>query len=198
MTSTESSTSSALITGVRSREPDAWARFARLYTPAVYSWARQAGLQESDLVDVVQDVFQTTLVNIENFDATRGTLRTWLWGITRNKLRHHFRDRGAQAAPVGGTDAQAAIQQIPEIPEIPYEESTGQIDPTHKLMHRAISLIRPEMQETTWQAFWRTAIEGEKTVDVATELGMTAKAVRQARYRVLRRLRDELEGELAP
>jgi RNA polymerase sigma-70 factor (ECF subfamily) len=164
-----------------------------LYTPSVYSWARQAGLQESDLVDVVQEVFQTALMNIDNFDATRGTLRAWLWGIARNKLRRHFRDHAARAEPVGGTDAQAAIQQIPEIP---YEESTGRIDPTHTLMHRAISLIRPEMREATWQAFWRTVIEGEKTADVARELEMTPQAVRQARYRVLRRLRDELEGEL--
>lgn len=192
MPATDSSTSSALLTGVRARRPDAWSRFARLYTPIVYSWGRQAGLQDSDLADIVQEVFQTALVNIDNFDSTRGPLRNWLWGITRNKLRHHFRSRGAQVEPVGGTDAHAALQQLPDAP---FEESTGRIDPVSGLMQRAIALIRPEMQESTWQAFWRTVMEGEKTADVARELGMSTQAVRQARYRVLRRLRYELDGQ---
>lgn len=193
MPTTESSTSSALLTGVRSRRPDAWARFARLYTPIVYSWGRQAGLQENDLADVVQEVFQTALVNIDHFDSGRGPLRNWLWGITRNKLRHHVRERGAEFRAIGGTDANAALQQLPDSP---FEETTGRIDPAAGLMHQAISLIRPELQEATWQAFWRTVVEGEKTADVARDLGMTTQAVRQARYRVLRRLRDELDGQI--
>ncbi len=184
--------SSALVTGVRQRQPEAWARLAKLYAPAVYSWARQARLQENDAADLVQQVFHAALVGIDNFDQEQGTLRTWLWGVTRNKLRHHIRSLGANAAAVGGTDAHAAIEQIPEQP---FEESTGTVNPAWGLMHRAIALVRPELQEATWQAFWRTVVEGEMTADVALELGMTPQAVRQARYRVLRRLRDELEGE---
>ena len=88
------------------------------------------------------------------------------------------------------------MPRIEQIPEVPFEESTGRINPTSVLMQRAIALVRPELQEATWQAFWRTVVEGEPTADVARELGMTPQAVRQARYRVLKRLRDELEGEL--
>lgn len=192
MSAVESS-SSALITGVRQRQPEAWARLARLYAPAVYSWARQARLQESDAADVVQQVFQSALVSIDTFDRNQGALRKWLWGITRNKLRHHFRNQDVQPVAVGGTDAHAEIEQIPDTP---FEESTGRLNPSSALMQRAIALVRPELQEDTWQAFWRTVVDGELTADVARELGMTPQAVRQARYRVLKRLRDELEGEL--
>ncbi len=178
---------------MRQRQPEAWARLARLYAPIVYSWARQARLQESDAADVVQQVFQAALTSIDTFDRGQGVLRTWLWGITRNKLRHHFRNQVAHPAAVGGTDAHAAIEQIPDEP---FEESTGRINPTSALMQRAIALVRPELQEATWQAFWRTVVEGEPTAEVARELDMTSQAVRQARYRVLKRLRDELEGEL--
>jgi RNA polymerase sigma-70 factor (ECF subfamily) len=187
------SSSSALITGVRQRQPEAWARLARLYAPLVYSWARQARLQESDAADVVQQVFQAALTSIDTFDRNQGVLRTWLWGITRNKLRHHFRHQHSNPAAVGGTDAHAAIEQIPEEP---FEESTGRINPTSALMQRAIALVEPEFQGATWQAFWRTVIGGESTASVAGELSMTPQAVRQARYRVLKRLRDELQGEL--
>lgn len=187
------SSSSALITGVRHRQPEAWARLARLYAPAVYSWARQAGLQESDAADVVQQVFHAALMSIDTFDRRQGALRTWLWGITRNKLRHHFREWSARPAAAGGTDMQAAIEQIPDVP---FEESSGRIDASSTLMQRAIALVRPDLQEDTWHAFWQLVVEGEPTADVARQLGMTSQAVRQARYRVLKRLRDELEGEL--
>lgn len=190
---TVESSSSALISGVRQRQPEAWARLSRLYAPIVYSWARQARLQESDAADVVQQVFHAALLSIDSFDRSQGALRTWLWGIARNKLRHHFRNVAANPAAVGGTDAHALIEQIPEEP---FEETTGRINPTSTLMQRAIALVRPDLQEETWQAFWRTVVEGEPTADVARELGMTPQSVRQARYRVLKRLRDELEGEL--
>ena len=44
----------------------------------------------------------------------------------------------------------------------------------------------------TWQAFWRTAVEGQAPKNVAAELGVRPDAVRMAKSRVLRRLRDEL------
>ncbi|MEZ6101764.1 MAG: hypothetical protein R3E01_22750 [Pirellulaceae bacterium] len=44
----------------------------------------------------------------------------------------------------------------------------------------------------TWDAFWRTAVLGQATADVADELGMTAAAVRKAKSRTLQRLRRQL------
>ncbi|MFH1922159.1 MAG: sigma factor [Planctomycetota bacterium] len=39
----------------------------RLYGPAVYRWARQAGLQASDAADVVQEVFTNVAADIATF-----------------------------------------------------------------------------------------------------------------------------------
>ncbi len=52
-----SSTSTSLLGRVKSRDPDAWERFVKLYSPLVYRWARQVGLQESDASDLAQEVF---------------------------------------------------------------------------------------------------------------------------------------------
>jgi RNA polymerase sigma-70 factor (ECF subfamily) len=59
---------------------------------------------------------------------------------------------------------------------------------------RAIELIRAEFEDRTWRAFWLTAVEGRMAAEVGVELGMAKGAVRQAKYRVLRRLREELDG----
>lgn len=63
------------------------------------------------------------------------------------------------------------------------------------LVRRAAALVRSEFEDHTWQAFWRTTVDGQSSVAVAAELGMSAGAVRQAKYKVLRRLRHEL-GDL--
>ena len=63
-----------------------------------------------------------------------------------------------------------------------------------QLRLRAVELIRGEFEERTWQAFWRVAVEGQAAKDVAKDLGVTASAVRLAKSRVLRRLREEMEG----
>ena len=55
--------------------------------------------------------------------------------------------------------------------------------------------MREQFEPRTWTAFWRVAIQRDKTADVAADLEMTAAAVRKAKARVLRRLREEF-GEL--
>jgi RNA polymerase sigma-70 factor (ECF subfamily) len=55
--------------------------------------------------------------------------------------------------------------------------------------------IRQEFQAKTWVAFWRTVIDGQATSLVAAELGLTPASIRQAKSRILRRLRQQL-GDL--
>jgi RNA polymerase sigma-70 factor (ECF subfamily) len=57
---------------------------------------------------------------------------------------------------------------------------------------RALDAIRGEFEPRTWQAFWKTTVEGRAPKDVAAELAMSAGAVRVAKSRVLQRLRAEL------
>jgi RNA polymerase sigma-70 factor (ECF subfamily) len=53
-------------------------------------------------------------------------------------------------------------------------------------------LIRGEFEEHTWQAFWLSAVEERSAAEIGSQLHMTAAAVRNAKYKVLHRLRDEL------
>jgi hypothetical protein len=59
---------------------------------------------------------------------------------------------------------------------------------------RAIETIRGSFERTTWQAFWRTSVDGVDPQAVADELGMSRWAVYKCRSRVLHRLRTELLG----
>jgi len=185
------STSSGLLQRVKVGEPDAWRRLVELYGPMVLGWCQQSRLQISDAADIVQEVFAAVLVGLPDFrrDRPGDTFRGWLWTIARNKLRDCVRRRERRPQALGGSDAAEQFQQIPDaLPDATSSEDHG------GLMHRALELVRPEFEDRTWEAFWRTTAGGQSTPDVAADLGLTPGAVRQAKYRVLRRLRAELDG----
>src|SRR2546429_426181 len=64
------------------------------------------------------------------------------------------------------------------------------------VLGRALNLIQHEFAEPTWRAFMKTAVDGLTPRQAARELGITANAARIAKCRVLRRLRQEIEGLL--
>ncbi|HQU44691.1 MAG: hypothetical protein B7Z73_06850, partial [Planctomycetia bacterium 21-64-5] len=62
------------------------------------------------------------------------------------------------------------------------------------LVQRALQLVEHEFSSSTVAAFRATVLDDRAAGEVAAELGLTANAVYLARNRVLRRLREELEG----
>jgi RNA polymerase sigma-70 factor (ECF subfamily) len=189
-TALSGSTSSGLVDRVRARDDEAWKRLVRLYAPLAYRWARQSGLQASDAADVVQEVFLTIATNIDNFRSEPGSFRGWLRTITRNQVNLHYRKRRATPCGAGGSDAAYMMEQHAD--EASSSGGLSADDSRQSLVHRALQLIRQDFQPATWQAFWRVVAEDRPVTEVAEQLGMSAAAVRQAKYRVLCRLHDEL------
>ena len=184
------SSSTSLIQGLKNQDEEAWQRLLDLYVPLVFSWCRRAGLQPEDCADVMQEVFRSVLCGIAGFRyvSPADTFRGWLRTITRNKIRDHFRHRAAEPIGTGGSSAQQRFLDIAAI-----ESATSPAaDPVAGLIHRGANQIRAEFDERTWQAFWLTAVEKHSGTEAAELLGMSPGAVRQAKYKVLRRLRQAL------
>lgn len=170
---------------------DAWHRLSELYGPVVYGWARRAGLQPHDAADVMQEVFQSLTSHLVRFRKRneKDSFRGWLWTITRNKVRDHYRrlKNGEQA--IGGTSAHQHLQALAEQPpQVETEEGTVELSGIRRL---ALQLAQGDFEPRTWQAFWRAAVEGDAPADVAADLGISVWAVYKARSRVLQRLREE-------
>ena len=75
--------------------PDPWRRelaeVYRAHADFVLRSARHLGVPERHLDDVVHDVFIIAHRRLPDFDEARGTLRSWLFGITRRVVLHHRR-----------------------------------------------------------------------------------------------------------
>ena len=185
------STSLSLLARVRAEDSDAWASLSRLYSPLVYAWCRQCGVTSEDASDIVQEVFRAVHRNIGRFRRGRpdDSFRGWLWTITRNKIRDHFRVHADRPDAQGGTAAQMRLAEVPEI-EPEAHESSGDFS-RNAILHRGLDFVQAEFEPKTWQAFWRSLVEEEATSDIAADLGMSTGAVRKAKFRVLRRLREE-------
>ena len=64
------------------------------------------------------------------------------------------------------------------------------------LWRRAMERVRAEFEPRTWLAFWMTVVEGRAPASLTAELEMAVAAIRQAKSRILRRLKLEV-GDVA-
>lgn len=187
------STSASLIARIQRHDPDAWQKLAEIYTPLVYGWSRRGGLIDADAADTVQEVFRSVYSHAADFDGQNGqsSFRAWLWAITRNQVRLFYRRRGAMAQAQGGTDVARRLNEYPDW--IDDEEEPVTLSERRALLQRTLTVVRGDFDDTTWQAFWSLAVENQSAAEISAKLGISQGAVRQAKYRVLSRLRQEME-----
>ncbi len=189
-----SSISSTLLEQIRSQRPDAWRRLVDLYGPTVYRWCRQLGVAGGDAADVVQEVFAAVAGGMARFHRDRpgDSFGGWLRTIARSKVYDHFRRRRGLPVAEGGTTAYRRLLDRPELLDRSSIQ-TCRLDTDVLFARRAMEAVRVEFEQNTWEAFWRIVVNGRSPADVAAELGMSLPAVYQAKSRVLRRLRRELQ-----
>jgi RNA polymerase sigma-70 factor (ECF subfamily) len=173
----------------RLRQPHdtaAWSQFVHLYTPLLYCWARRTGLSKEDAADLLQDVFTILVQQLPAFEYHPGkSFRAWLRTILLNRWRTLRRHRQPQLFPPDNLDDLAGIAD----PEPP-----GEAEERRQLVQRALALLESKFGPTTWQAFRECVVQGRPAADVAAELGLSINAVYLARSRVLKHLREQLEG----
>jgi RNA polymerase sigma-70 factor (ECF subfamily) len=191
----DDATSRSLLRRASANDPDAWQRLVSLYSPPVIHWCRQRGVPQDDLPDLVQDGFAAVASGLASFQHNRpgGTFRGWLRAIAQNKLRDHFRRGGACAE--GGSEALTRLREVPVEEDEPDRSDADTDAEVAALYRRALEQVRCQFEERTWQAIWKVAMEDRSPADVGAELGLSQNGVRQAKSRVLRRLKEEL-GEL--
>jgi RNA polymerase sigma-70 factor, ECF subfamily len=164
----------------------AWERFAELYTPLLYYWARSQSLTEEDAADLVQEVFVLLVTKLPAFRYDRdGSFRAWLRKVTINKHHELKRRKKPQALDPGFDQPQEDSHRLLEEKE-------------HRLflVRQMLQIIKPEFPPSTWQLFDTYVIQGRKPQEIAASFKIRPGTVYAAKCEVLHRLRRELDGLL--
>jgi RNA polymerase sigma-70 factor (ECF subfamily) len=186
-------TRASLLARIRDvRDQDAWRRFVQIYAPVVYGYAREHGLQDADAADLTQEVLHavSAATGRLNYDPKRGSFRSWLFTVAHHKVYDLLAQQRRQCRGTGGAgdqellEAQPAHDQDRDLWEREYEQ---------RLFNWAAEQVRDRFHDSTWQAFWQTAVEGKSGKAVAQRLGMTVAAVYLAKSRVMARLRAQIQ-----
>jgi RNA polymerase sigma-70 factor (ECF subfamily) len=171
----------------------AWLQFVDLYAPLVYRFARKRGLQDADAADLTQEVLQAVAAASRRleYDPARGTFRGWLFTVARHRLHNFLLQRRRYQATHTQPDSVQALDEHPGRGSD--EEALWEQEYRQRLFDWAAEQVRGEFQESTWRAFWGTAVEGQGAKEVAQALGLSPGAVYIAKSRVLARLREQIQ-----
>ena len=185
-------TSFEVIRRAAGRDSNAWSELIAAYEPWIIRNCINSGLKRQDADDIVQEVFRTLVTSIMQFEAdSNGSFRGWLLRITRSRIVDHIRKTANRPRATGGTDAFVEISAVPDF----IDDSTSLAALAFQLseFEAVIQQLQDSFSDQTWKAFWLLAVDGWTSTEVGKELGMTAKAARLAKLRVMRRLKQELE-----
>lgn len=174
----------------RPADANAWQTFVDLYMPLVYRYCRSRGLQDADATDVTQQVLSNVHRAIEAFEyePQRGRFRDWLGTIAlRELIRNQRKDRRpgkGQGAGLGDS--------IVERLDGPVDSAWLEEFNSH-IFAAALQRVRDYFDESTWQAFDLTWLGNVKPQDAACRIEKSTAWVYKARFRVLNKLRSEIE-----
>jgi RNA polymerase sigma-70 factor (ECF subfamily) len=176
------------------RDREAWERFVGLYAPLIYGYGRRRGLQDADAADLTQAVLHAVLGSIARYeyDPAKARFHTWFFRVVRNQFWRQFAHRFQSPAEEQGPEAEALLRGCADHGN-EHEAAEWEQEYRRGRFRWAVDQVRGGFEESSWRAFWHTAVDGRPAPDVASELGLSVGAVYTAKSRVLDRIRRVID-----
>lgn len=172
-------TDEALLTAWRDGDADAGRVLVERHLEAVHRFFSNKVQHSTD--DLVQKTFLACVESIEGF-AGRASFRSYLFGIARHVLFHHWREGHRVLDPL--TTSTAAALQVEHSPADRITEREDQ-----RLLLRALRTLPLELQTLVELAYWE-GLSDQELADVVEAPAGTVKSR-------LRKARSLLEEQLA-
>lgn len=172
-------TDEQLVRDLRSRRGDRAARqLYRAYGRELYGFAVRRLGDPGAAEELVQDVFVRAWRHAGDYEAARGSVRTWLYGIARNAIVDAERRRGRRPALGAGDGGDAPSG------DEPVERALLGWQVQH-----AFSRLTPEHREVILLAH----VQGLRLREIAEAKGLAEGTVKSRLYYGLRSMRLALE-----
>jgi len=186
-------TSLTLINRLRSDplDQDGWNRFVDCYGGRIRRWCRAEGMQEVDVEDLVQNVILAMAKQMKSFHyRPGGSFRAWLKKICYRSWTAFAEKKKKEGITAESVFLKSLLDRNPNqngLLDALVEQ--GELD----LFEQAVFLVRRKCQKVHWQAFQKTALEGQCGAQVAAELGISVALVYQSKSRIQKLLKQEIQ-----
>ncbi len=182
----QESTRESLLLRLSGAESGAWDEFHRRYGPLIRSFARRAGLQESDCDDVLQESLVSLTRSLPRFhyDRRKGRFRSYLKTVVLRGIGQKTCQGQGTSALGMESDILASARARPDLEGVWEEEWR------RHHVRRALQHLSGEFRERDRLAFQRYALEGRDAQATASELGMSLDHVYQVKSRILKRVAE--------
>ena len=166
-----------------------WQDFYDRYVPLIMGFARRTGAREEEAEDVAHEVMANFFraSNRFEYDPSTGRFRGYLKAATLNTLRGRWRKQKDMVDVDAGTD-------LPIEDRVDADEMWDR-EWTRNLITRALTAVKwnGSQSEQSWEAFELYGRRGVPIDEVSERLGMKPEAIRQAKSRISRQVRVEIE-----
>ena len=175
-----------MIAGLKGISEKRWCEFEVVYRPLFLFWIRKKNVPCHAVEDVLQDALISIMQGIERYESGgRRSFRGWLRTIVQRRAADYFRSAPPEQQGVQDFLAEVA-SPLQKDPDVLADEEVV----VREVQARAMELVRSQTKEQTWKMFWSSTVENVPTADVAREHGVSTAAVRVARQRVRKRLKE--------
>lgn len=183
----------------QSNAQESWREFFDTYWRLIYTTAINAGLNDSEAQEVVQETVLTVVRRIKSFryDPTVGSFKGWLLTIVRWRIADQFRKRPQKIQPSRGrvagveTSMTATLDRIAD-PAAVNLDAVWEEEWQHTLFAAALSRVKRQANARHYQMFDLHALKHWPVQKVAQTLGVTSGQVRLAKHRITALMRQEI------
>ena len=172
---------------------DAWFKLISIYEPLITGWIVRAGVEQSEVDDISQEVFQTLSRELEAFEhnGRTGAFRNWLKITTVNRCRRYWDSKKRRSELSGTIDGPDVLNQLAD----PNSElsKTWDNEHDHYVIDRILKMVEREFDRMSFEVFVRNVLKAESPELLAREYEIPVGQVYKIKFRVMKRLRQEAD-----
>ncbi len=177
---------------------ESWKRFFDTYWKLIYGTAVKLGLSDAEAQEVVQETLIAVAKKMNEFkyDPALGSFKGWLlqlvrWRVT-DHLRKQQREGGRPGVPREETTRTDTVGRVPDPAtlnlDVVWEEEWRQ-----NLYDAALRRVKEKASARQYQLFDLYVVKAWPIEEIQEALGVSADQVYQAKRRITKQIRQEVE-----
>ena len=179
--------SQALIRRCLAGEDTAYVALYNLYAGMIYRLCYSLLQNREDAEEVLQDSFEYAFRRLEQYDATKSALKTWLYQIAVSRCHNKRRRKWLPTFSLG----QLMSQDVPDR-DLPTPAETMQLTEKQQVVWTAIQNLSGKLRETAVLRYY----EGLTYVEIGQILGVPTKTAESRMRLAHNALREALVEQI--